>query len=171
MIDFTDKSPNPDEVPPAAFRRHAPVTASHENRESPMPGPESGRLSRTMINFWLDATLLVVLMSLGVTAVIVQFIFPPGIAARGWTLWGMSYGKWCSIQFAELSLLGVGVLVHVMLHWTWVCSVVTRRIFRLREIPDDGIRTVYGVGFLIVLLLLSAACVVAAMLSIQDPGV
>lgn len=130
---------------------------------------EHGRLSRTVVNFWLDASLLIVLIVLWITAVIVQFVFPPGVAARGWTLWGMSYGKWTSLQFAELCILCVGVLVHVMLHWTWVCGVVTRRILRIRQMPDDGIRTVYGVGFLILLLLVSAAVVAAAIFTIQEP--
>ncbi len=131
---------------------------------------ESWRVSRTMVNFWLDVSLLVVLTALGVTGVIVQFVFPPGVAARGWKLFGMTYGQWCSIQFSLLSLLGTGVLVHVMLHWSWVCGVVARRILRVRDMPDDGIRTVYGVGLLIVLLLCAATCVGAAVLLIEEPG-
>ncbi len=145
-----------------------------EVRQSIDPGAadavsEHGRLSRTVINFWLDASLLIVLIILGITAVIVQFVFPPGVAARGWMLWGMSYGKWTSLQFAELCILCVGVLIHVMLHWTWVCGVVTRRILRIKQMPDDGIRTVYGVGFLILLLVVSAVVVAAAILTIREP--
>ena len=139
------------------------------NSEAAEAVSEHGRLSRTVLNFWLDASLLIVLIVLGITAVIVQFVFPPGVAARGWMLWGMSYGKWTSLQFAELCILCVGVLIHVMLHWTWVCSVATRRILRIRQLPDDGIRTVYGVGFLILLLLFSAAVVAAAIFTIREP--
>jgi hypothetical protein len=36
-------------------------------------------------------------------------------------------------------------------------------------LPDDGIRTVYGVGLLIVLLLTGAAIVGIAMMTIQMP--
>ncbi len=127
------------------------------------------KLSRTMINFWLDALLAVSFVALSIVAVIVQFVFPPGVGAKGWMLWGMNYGQWCSIQFGLLAFLGIGVILHVMLHWTWVCSVVARRIFKTKEMPDDGIRTVYGVGFLIVLLLTGAICVGVAMMTIRMP--
>ncbi len=133
------------------------------------PGSGSGRVSRTLINFWLDSALAVVFVCLSVVAVIVQFVFPPGIAARGWTLWGMRYGQWCSIQFSLVALLALGLLVHIMLHWTWVCSVVTRRILRHRELPDDGLRTLYGVGLLISLLLLGAMTVGIAQWTIVPP--
>lgn len=154
----------------AQLQKSRPVARRETAADALDTEATSGRLSRTTVNFWLDTALLVVFVSLGVTAVIVQFVFPPGVAARGWTLWGMSYGRWTALQFGELCLLGVGILVHVMLHWTWVCSVITRRILKMRDLPDDGIRTVYGVGFLILLLLTSAAVVAAAMFSIRDPG-
>lgn len=127
------------------------------------------KFSRTMVNFWLDALLAIVFVSLSIVAVIVQFVFPPGVGAKGWSLWGMSYGQWCSIQFGLLAFLGVGVVLHVMLHWTWVCSVMAKRLFKSKKMPDDGIRTVYGVGFLIVLLLTGAICVGLAMMTIQMP--
>ena len=117
------------------------------------------RVSRTLINFWLDTVLGVLFALLCLTAVIVQFVFPPGVAARGVTLWGGSYGQWCSLQFTLIATLGLGVLVHVMLHWSWVCSVLTRRILRTNAVLDDGLRTIYGVGLLIGLLLGGAAVV------------
>ncbi len=129
-----------------------------------------GRWSRTLVNFWLDAALLVDLVLLGTVATIVQFVFPPGVATRGWLLWGMSYGQWCSLQFGLLAVLGFGVLIHVMLHWTWVCSVIVRRIRGRSELPDDGIRTLYGVGFLIVLLTGAGVVVAVAMFTIQQPA-
>ena len=127
------------------------------------------RISRTVINFWLDAILMLTFVALSITAVIIQFVFPPGIAARDWVLWGMNYGQWCSIQFAILCVLGFGVVVHVMLHWSWVCGVVVRKLLKRRELPDDGIRTIYGAGLLIALLLAGATIVGIAMLTIQMP--
>jgi hypothetical protein len=111
------------------------------------------------VNFWLDGLLGVLFVKLCIIAVIVQFVFPPGVSARGASLWGMSYGQWCSLQFGVLAVLGLGVLLHVMLHWTWICSVLSKRVLGQKEIPDDGIRTVYGVGLLICLLLLGAVSV------------
>jgi len=127
------------------------------------------RISRTLINFWLDTILMLTFVALSITAVIVQFVFPPGVAAKGWLLWGMNYGQWCSLQFAMLCVLGFGVVIHVMLHWTWVCGVVVRKLLHRKELPDDGIQTVYGVGLLITLLMAAATVIGFAMLTIQMP--
>lgn len=129
-----------------------------------------GRVSRTLVNFWLDLVLGTALVILCITAVIVQFVFPPGISARDWNLWGMTYGQWSSLQFILVAVLGLGVLVHVMLHWTWVCSVFTRRVLGRTDLPDDGIRTIYGVGILIALLLTGAVTVGMAQWMIQPPA-
>ncbi len=140
-----------------------------EQSVAAQPGMATGRISRTLVNFWLDALLATVFVKLCITAVIVQFVFPPGIAARGVSLWGMSYGQWCSIQFSLLAVLALGVLVHVMLHWTWVCGVLTKRILGQHRIPDNGIRTIYGVGLFICLLLIGAAAVGLAQWMIISP--
>jgi hypothetical protein len=149
-----------------------PVKSVMESPESVRSAIEVGngsRLSPAVINFWLDAVLMLAFVALSITAVIVQFVFPPGVTAKGWLLWGMDFGQWSSIQFATLAVLGFGVVVHVMLHWQWVCGVVVRKLLHRKELPDDGIRTIYGVGLLIGLLLTGATIVGIAMLTIQMP--
>ena len=133
------------------------------------PTHRPGRVSRTMVNFWIDLGLGVSFVGLCITAIVVQFVFPPGIAARGWTLWGMSFGQWSSVQFTLLAVMALGVLVHVMLHWTWVCSVFAKRVLSRPSLPDDGIRTVYGVGILISILLLGAVTIGMAQWMIVAP--
>lgn len=154
----------------------APVKSRllHEDMHDHVASParaarQPGRFSRTLLNFWLDSVLGVAFATLCVTAVIVQFVFPAGIAARGWSLWGLSYGQWCSLQFGLIAILGLGVLVHIMLHWTWVCSVWTKRVLKRHTLPDDGIRTVYGVGLLILLLMSGAVMVGMAQWMIVRP--
>lgn len=142
-------------------------TGSHDAKAG--ASVSRSRMSRTMVNFWLDAALAVIFACLCITAVIVQFVFPVGVAARGWSLWGLSYGAWSSLQFGLIALLGLGVLVHVMLHWPWVCSVFAKRVLGRSRVPDDGIRTVYGVSLLITLLMLGAVAVGAAQWMIISP--
>jgi hypothetical protein len=144
-------------------------TTESVTHKSEVIASDGTRVSRTLVNFWLDSLLLLVFALHSITAVIVQFVFPPGVAAKGWALWSMNYGQWCSVQFFFLSVLAFGILVHVMLHWSWVCGVIARKLFHQRDLPDDGIRTVYGVGLLIVLLLSGAAIVGIAMMSIKMP--
>ena len=153
---------------PVALESHLSPPAKSAPRTE-MEVTDGSRVSKTLINFWLDVALMIVFTGLSLVAVIVQFVFPPGTAAKGWTLWAMNYGQWCSLQFGLLCTLGLGVVVHVMLHWTWICGVISRKLLRKRELPDDGIRTVYGVGLLIVLLLTGATVVGFAMMTIQMP--
>ena len=155
----------------AAAQRRQPLL-HHDDHEhhAPAPNRSPSRVSRTLVNFWLDTALGVFFVLLCVTATIVQFVFPPGVAARGVSLWGLCYGQWCSLQFGLIVTLGIGVLVHVMLHWPWVCSVLTKRILGQSKVPDDGIRTVYGVGILISLLLVGAITIGLAQWMIVMPS-
>ena len=68
----------------AAAQRRQPLL-HHDDHEhhAPAPNRSPGRVSRTLVNFWLDTALGVFFVLLCVTATIVQFVFPPGVAARG----------------------------------------------------------------------------------------
>ncbi|MCA9065831.1 MAG: DUF4405 domain-containing protein, partial [Planctomycetaceae bacterium] len=83
-----------------ATRQDRAKLAAHPEEEH--PDLFAIHISRTLVNFWLDVLMLLNLVALGVAGVIVYFVFPPGIAAKGWLLWGMTYGQWCSIQFGLL---------------------------------------------------------------------
>lgn len=122
------------------------------------------------VNLLLDGALLAVFVAHCFAAVVVRFVFPPGPSARGWTLWGLDYDAWGGVQFALLALLAGGILVHVMLHWSWVCTVLTTRfIGDRRGRIDEGMQTIYGVGLLIVLLAIVGGATAAAALSIKGP--
>jgi hypothetical protein len=145
----------------------------------PEPGPDVVRTSearslpvRTRVNFWLDFLLLVNLLVMGWLSVIVRFIFPPGPASVGWSLWGLTFDQWSTIQFASLSVFYFGVLIHVMLHWSWVCGIVSVwGASGKREKIDDGLQTIYGVGFMIVLIAIVGLALAAALFSLQRPAI
>ena len=98
------------------------------------------RLSVPVVNFWLDASLLVVLCTLGWLTATLQIVFPAPTAADGWTLWGLSYDQWRDVQFVLLSLLALDVVLHVMMHWNWVCSVIAVQILHRRTRRTKGCR-------------------------------
>jgi hypothetical protein len=122
------------------------------------------------INLLLDAALLVVFTALCFAAVVVRFVFPPGPAAVGWTLWGLDHDAWGGIQFGLLAVLAGGILVHVMLHWSWVCNVLASRLAGRGARVDDGLQTIYGVGLLIGLLLAVGTALAVAMLTVRGPA-
>lgn len=133
--------------------------------------PRRRGVSWSDVNLALDAALLVNFVGLCAAAVIVRFVFPPGPAAREWLLWGLDYDAWAGIQFTLLAVLAVGILVHVMFHWSWVCNVLAARLSRSgKGRVDEGLQTIYGVGLLIVLLNVIGITVAAAWLTIRPPG-
>jgi hypothetical protein len=129
-------------------------------------------VTRTSINFLLDCALCVIFLSIVFCAVVLRFVFPPATSAAQWVLWGASYDDWAQIQFAILCLFTLAVLVHVMLHWTWICGVVSNRLSEWRKKPtriDEASRTVYGVGLLILVVNVIGVSIAVAALTIQPP--
>lgn len=131
-------------------------------------------LTKTDVNFWLDACLLVVFSVLCWNSVVVRFVFPAGPEADGWTLWGWGYDAWAGFQFATVCLLAAAVVLHVMLHWSWVCGVVASKLRKKKGAAapvakDDASRTLWGVGLLIVVFNLIGLGVAAALLTVQAP--
>ena len=154
---------------PPVVERPLPSEARAPSSERPRP---SRGWSRTDVNFLLDLALLVVFLLLASVSVVVRFVFPAGTAATGWTLAGRGYDDWSALQFALLSLLAFGVLLHLMMHWSWVCGVVASRLSRWRGKPirfDDGEQTLYGVGLLIVVVNVVGLLIAAAALMIRAP--
>jgi hypothetical protein len=132
-----------------------------------------GRLSRSSVNFILDCVLLLNFLILAWTSVVLRFVFPPATAAAGWTLLGWGYDQWAAFQFNTLCLMALGVLFHVMLHWSWVCGVVSARWRhgkRAAAPPNDGLRTIYGVALLIVIVNVAGLLLAATALAIRAPG-
>ncbi len=154
-----------------------PTTVSETSDEGEVANAKRTKsaagISKTVVNFWVDLTLLLVLAALSAVAVVVQFVFPRAAAAEAWTIWGYSYHAWSRFQFGLTGVFLLGVLLHVMLHWTWVCGVVVSKIWRRKGPvvqPDDGIRTLYGVATLVVFLATVGAVVAAAAFAMHGPG-
>lgn len=146
--------------------------------DRPMPsrdraaGATNRKLTRTDVNFWLDFLLLLLFVAVCTLSVILEFIFPTGTQADGWLLWGYGYGEWSRIRFVVLSALAAAIVLHVMLHWSWVCGVVASRLGAKKGgagAHDDPSRTLWGVGLLIVVVNVVGVVVALAALTIQSP--
>jgi hypothetical protein len=130
------------------------------------------KLSKTTVNFWLDSFLLLNFLVLCWTTVIVRFVFPAPSKTDGWMLWGLDYLAWTDISFAALCVLAAGILLHVMLHWSWVCGVLGGWLRKRQVGPakqDNGSRTIWGVALLIIIFNILGLGIAAAALTIRQP--
>lgn len=130
------------------------------------------KITKTVVNFWLDSFLLGVFLTLCWVSIILRYVFPTPGMSEGWKLWGLDYLTWTDIQFFTLCTLTSGILLHLMLHWTWVCGVVEswqrkRRGAEAASNHDTGSRTLWGVGLLIVICNIVGLGIAAAVLTIH----
>lgn len=130
-------------------------------------------MSKTIINFFLDLVLAISFVVVLWSAVVVRFVFPAPAETPGWTLWGWTYDNWFWFEFVALATFGVMVLLHVMLHWSWVCGVVTHRLSQRlgrKIVLDDAQQTVVGVATMIVLMHLVGIIYLCALLTVREPA-
>ncbi|MEW4529697.1 DUF4405 domain-containing protein [Maioricimonas sp. JC845] len=128
-------------------------------------------MSRTLINFWLDALLLVLFLVLVWVSAVLHFLFPVGSSAADWLLWGWNADRWREFQFGTLCVLSAGIILHLMLHWSWICGVVNTRLLGRKASRDDGTQTLVGVGVLLVVLHVLGIGILAAWATIESPPV
>lgn len=153
---------SPVELPPAS------EPALQDKRIPATGGSVARKGSRTLLNFWLDAMLLVTVAFLGWVSAMLRTVFPAPTSADGWKVWGLTFDQWHDAQFAAFCLCGLLALEHVVLHWNWVCSVISTKILRVTR-PDEASQAVYGVGAFIALLGLMLVGLIAASLGVTRP--
>lgn len=129
-------------------------------------------MTRAVWNLILDVTLLVAFLLLCWTSLVLRFVFPPGSASAGWLLWGGNYDAWYNFHFGTLAVIALAILLHIMLHWNWVCGILAARVLRKKGAGkvDDGTQTIWGVVLLIAIFGVLGVALTAAQFSISAPG-
>lgn len=147
-----------------SFDETQPATSEEQT-----PKPKSQKVSKSIINFVLDAALLIAAVFLLWVSVMMRMVFPIPTNADGWELWGLTYNRWQDVQFSALSVVALLALEHLVLHWNWVCGIIATKIVRVKKRPDEANQAVYGVATFITLLLTMLAGLAAAMLAVKKP--
>lgn len=111
-------------------------------------------MRRNTLNFLVDAVTLLAIFGMIATGLMIRFVLPTGTGGRhggpGHVFWGMGRHDWGDVHFWISVALGVLLLVHVALHWSWVCTTLHRL---LRGAGNAGQlsaakRNIYGIVFL-----------------------
>ena len=91
-----------------------------------------GIMKRVTLNFIVDLVSFVVFLCLAFTGFIIKFILPPGTGGRGRqlheglgrehikTFGSMSRHEWGDIHFYLAVVFAVLIVVHIILHWSWI---------------------------------------------------
>lgn len=82
-------------------------------------------MARGTLNFIIDAVTFMLMLTMIATGLLVRFVLPPGSGERR-SLWDYTRHDWGDVHFWLAVALGGLVLVHLTLHWGWVCSLVSR---------------------------------------------
>jgi hypothetical protein len=91
-------------------------------------------MKRSTINFIVDLISFIDLLCLIITGFIIKYILPPGSGGgygRGFrggrgpnqevkALWSMTRHEWGDIHFYLAAGFVILMLVHLILHWTWI---------------------------------------------------
>ena len=100
-------------------------------------------MKRNVINFLIDLISAAVMAAMLATGLLIRFVLPPGGGSRR-VLWGYGRHDWGDLHF-WLAVTATGILVlHVALHWQWVCAMVGRLLPGGRKQPAGALRRHVG---------------------------
>lgn len=115
-------------------------------------------LRRSSLNFFVDFLALLAIFVMIATGLVVRFVLPPGTGGGhgegGLMFWGLGRHDWGDVHFWTSVVLGVLLVIHVALHWSWVCMMV-KQMLRGTETdqPRPGGCNACGIVFLLAVLL------------------
>ncbi|MHC4622631.1 MAG: DUF4405 domain-containing protein [Planctomycetota bacterium] len=89
-------------------------------------------MKRTTLNFFVDLISFATLIGMVCTGLIMKYVLPPGTGACGTgfrggrgqeqvrDLWSMTRHEWGQVHFDLAVLFTILMVVHIILHWTWI---------------------------------------------------
>ncbi len=84
-------------------------------------------MSRTIVNLLIDLCAACLFLAMFLTGYILRFPLPPE-TNKTFSLWGLTRHEWGAIHFwISLGLILI-ILIHLALHWTWIVSVIGKRL-------------------------------------------
>lgn len=117
-------------------------------------------MKRSYLHLLIDALLFLGGVGLILTGLLIEFVLPPG--SRHASVWGWTRHEWGEIHFwIAMTILGLGLL-HLLLNWGWVCSVVSNALHLRSSKPTLRRQLRSGLATVMVLLVLVGGFLFAA---------
>lgn len=111
-------------------------------------------MNRTIANIIIDIIAAFLFLGMIATGYLLRFPLPPG-SNKTLSLWGYTRHQWGDVHFwISLGLL-LALLVHLVLHWNWIVTVIGKRCHLVKtahpSLVRSGILTVVIVTLMITL--------------------
>jgi len=127
-------------------------------------------MKRNTVNFVVVVVTALVMFGMVATGLVVRFVLPPGSGSRR-ALWGLGRHDWGDLHFWLAIGIGVLVLIHIALHWQWVCATALRLFRRGATAPvlvGRASGNLAGLGLLVLIFAIFAGFVWLAQLDVQE---
>lgn len=106
-------------------------------------------MKRTALNLLIDFLAALSFVGMIATGYILRFPLPPG-TNKSLVLWGLSRHQWGGVHSWISLVLLIVLLIHLVLHWQWVVSVVARQFGSANPCQArtfrSGVKTLLVVG-------------------------
>lgn len=110
-------------------------------------------MSRNILNLIVDVLTFVGLMVVALSGLLMKFVLPSGSPRMGLTLFGWDRHVWGEFHFWATAGLGAVLVVHLALHWRWVCMIVGRCVTGKRNgAMPAWQRNIVGVAWLVIVV-------------------
>lgn len=107
-------------------------------------------MKRSTLLILIDLLVALIFIALAATGVIIHYTLPAG-SGHSATLWGLGRHGWGDLHF-WIAITGVALIVlHVALHWGWVCATTPRLVGMKPKALSPARRRACGIATLLVL--------------------
>lgn len=83
-------------------------------------------MRKNTLNFLVDVVTLLVMLAMVCTGLVMKYALPPGSGGKGLVLWSLTRHEWGDVHFWLSVAIAALLVLHVLLHWAWVCGTVRR---------------------------------------------
>ncbi|MEI7997720.1 MAG: DUF4405 domain-containing protein [Methylococcaceae bacterium] len=109
-------------------------------------------MNRTIANVIIDIIAAFLFLGMIATGYLLRFPLPPG-SNKALSLWGYTRHQWGNFHFwISLGLLIV-LVVHLVLHWNWIVTVIGKRCHLVKTTHPSLIRSGLLTGGIVILLI------------------
>ncbi|MEK6644117.1 MAG: DUF4405 domain-containing protein [Planctomycetota bacterium] len=88
-------------------------------------------MRRSTLNLVVDAVTLLIMLAVAATGLILRYVLPPGSrGGAGLRLWEWTRHDWGDFHFYFITGMAGLLLLHITLHWAWICGVLRAMLRR-----------------------------------------